>query len=74
MHCFKPKADYSRLDFMLYHCGSSDCEKNQSWGPGIRDYYSLYYVTEGSGILNNRWTRLYNCRTNVFFSSSTRCD
>ena len=51
MHCFKPKADYSRLDFMLYHCGSSDCEKNQSWGPGIRDYYSLYYVTEGSGYL-----------------------
>ncbi|MDO4926305.1 MAG: AraC family transcriptional regulator [Turicibacter sp.] len=51
MYCFKPKADYSRLDFMLYHCGSSDCEKNQSWGPGIRDYYSLYYVTEGSGYL-----------------------
>ncbi len=51
MYCFKPKSDYSRLDFMLYHCGSSDCEKNQSWGPGIRDYYSLYYVTEGSGYL-----------------------
>ena len=47
MYCFKPKADYSRLDFMLYHCGNNDCEKNQSWGPGIRDYYSLYYVTEG---------------------------
>ena len=51
MYCFKPKADYSRLDFMLYHCGNSHWEKNKSWGPGIRDYYSLYYVTEGNGYL-----------------------
>ena len=52
MYCFKPKADYSRLDFMLYYCGTSQIEKHQSWGPGIRDYYSLYYITEGSGHLN----------------------
>ena len=51
MYCFKPKTDYSTLDFMLYHCGSSEWEKNKSWGPGIRDYYSLYYVKQGCGYL-----------------------
>lgn len=36
---------------MLYHCGTGDCEKNSSWGPGVRDYYSLHYVYEGKGYL-----------------------
>lgn len=51
MICFKPKSDYTKLDFMLYHCGTGECEKNSSWGPGVRDYYSLYYVYEGKGYL-----------------------
>lgn len=51
MICFKPKSDNNKLDFMLYHCGTSDCEKNFAWGPGVRDYYSIHYVYEGKGYL-----------------------
>lgn len=51
MICFKPKSDCTKFDFTLYHCGTGDCEKNYSWGPGVRDYYSLHYVYEGKGYL-----------------------
>jgi len=51
MFCFKPKSDCTKFDFTLYHCGTGDCEKNHSWGPGVRDYYSLHYVYEGKGYL-----------------------
>jgi len=53
MICFKPKSENSyldvNLDIKLYSCGTGDCECNFSWGPGIRDHYSLYYVHSGSG-------------------------
>ncbi|MDF2613127.1 MAG: AraC family transcriptional regulator [Clostridia bacterium] len=53
MICFKPKSEKScldvNLDIKLYSCGTGDCECNFSWGPGIRDHYSLYYVHNGKG-------------------------
>lgn len=49
---FKPNSDEVTSDFTLYYCGMSAYEKKNSWGPGIRDYYSLCYVTEGEGYLS----------------------
>ena len=48
---FKSKTDELMSDFTLYYCGMSAYEKKNSWGPGVRDYYSLCYVTEGEGYL-----------------------
>ncbi len=53
MICFKPKSENSyldvNLDIKLYSCGTGDCECHFSWGPGIRDHYSLYYIHSGKG-------------------------
>lgn len=48
---FKPKSDEVTSDFTLYYCGNSADEKKNSWGPGVRDYYTFYYVNEGEGYL-----------------------
>ena len=48
---FKPNTDEVMSDFTLYYCGMSAYEKKNSWGPGVRDYYTLCHVTEGEGYL-----------------------
>jgi len=49
---FKPQTDGITSDFTLYYCGMSAYEKKNSWGPGVRDYFTLCYVTEGEGYLS----------------------
>lgn len=36
-------------ELYLCFCGTSKCEANHSYGPGIRDNYIIHYIIEGQG-------------------------
>lgn len=48
---FNPQQEGIISDLTLFYCGESSDEKRNSWGPGIRDVYGFYFVTEGEGYL-----------------------
>lgn len=39
----------TNTDLNMYRCGFEDCKPGHSWGPGIRDHYSLHYILDGRG-------------------------
>lgn len=39
------------MNLNLITCGQQKCIDDQSWGPGVRDYYILHYVLSGRGYL-----------------------
>jgi len=48
---FQPHQEGIMSDLALFYCGESADEKRNAWGPGVRDMYGFYYVTEGEGYL-----------------------
>lgn len=36
-------------DLAIYECGWERCNPNHSFGPSIRDYYLIHYLTKGKG-------------------------
>lgn len=41
---------FDHTDLNMYQCGTEDCIKNHSWGPGLRDHFLIHYVLSGKGI------------------------
>lgn len=37
------------IDMKLIECGQQDCCSGYSFGPAVRDYYIIHYVTKGKG-------------------------
>lgn len=36
-------------DLNIYRCGFEECNPGHSWGPGVRDHYSLHVILSGQG-------------------------
>ncbi len=36
-------------ELCIYNCGWQICEKNYTWGPGVRDHYLLHFIVKGKG-------------------------
>ena len=44
---------HESLGLAVYNCGFQRCGPGHSWGPAMRDYYLIHYITSGSGIYDN---------------------
>ncbi len=48
-NCTLSSGHYSFLDVRLEQCDQADCSSGYSFGPYIRDFYLLHFVTNGTG-------------------------
>ncbi len=37
------------FDLVVYQCGMEKCKPSHSFGPAIRDYYLIHFITQGKG-------------------------
>ena len=44
------KQNYTdNVELSIFNCGLQSCERDYTWGPGVRDHYLIHYVVGGKG-------------------------
>ncbi|MFC4099734.1 AraC family transcriptional regulator [Paenibacillus xanthanilyticus] len=56
-------------DIQFHYTGTEQCAPGQSWGPGIKDSYKLFYIHSGTGLLRIRDTAFRIDKGHVFLLS-----